>query len=258
MEKQVDNISLKKLSNYAHFNYMDVVYKNLSSLLILGEKLKTELPIFEEKLDNENDVLVQSRKNDLTEEIETGDDKRDSGLSGYTQMVKAFLFLRSGAQYEAAKKLNQHLSDYKLSPQMSLVKQTGAMKNFLEDLETTYTSQVTSLGLTPFVTMMKEGNTAVDTNLQARDARSAGKMKAAVLTARSETDEIYNKIIKKINALAIVDEENADEYGQLIDELNAQIKHYKEQELTPKTKNTDSSPTSGSGTSFKPFYPEYK
>ena len=243
MEKQVDNISLKKLSNYAHFNYMDVVYKNLSSLLILGEKLKTELPIFEEKLDNENDVLVQSRKNDLTEEIETGDDKRDSGLSGYTQMVKAFLFLRSGAQYEAAKKLNQHLSDYKLSPQMSLVKQTGAMKNFLEDLETTYTSQVTSLGL-----MMKEGNTAVDTNLQARDARSAGKMKAAVLTARSETDEIYNKIIKKINALAIVDEENADEYGQLIDELNAQIKHYKEQELTPKTKKADDSSTSDSDT----------
>lgn len=258
MEKQVDTISLGKLSNYAHFNYMDAVYKNLNSLLLMGEKLATELPIFKEKLDNENEVLVQSRKNDLTEVIEAGDDQRDSGLSGYTQVVKGFLFLRSGEQYEAAKKLNQHLSDYKLSPQMSLVKQTGAMKNFLEDLETTYTSQVTSLGLTPFVTMMKEGNTTVDTNLQARDARSAGKMKAAVLTARSETDEIYNKIIKKINALAIVDEENADEYGQLIDELNAQIKHYKEQELTPKTKNTDSSSTSGSGTSFKPFYPEYE
>ena len=109
---------------------------------------------------------------------------------------------------------------------MKLIKQTGAMKNLIEDLETTYTSQVTSLGLTPFITMMKEGNTAVDTNLQARDARSAGKMKAAVLTARSEAAEIYNKIIKKINALAFVEEENADEYGQLIDELNAQIKHY--------------------------------
>lgn len=248
MEKQVDTIALSRFSNYAHFNYMDVVYKNLSSLLTLGEKLATELPIFEEKLDNENEVLVQSRKNDLTEVIEAGDDKRDSGLSGYAQVVKGFLFLRSGEQYEAAKKLNQHLSDYKLSPQMSLVKQTGAMKNFLEDLETTYTSQVTSLGLTPFVSMMKEGNTAVDTNLQARDARSAGKMKAAVLTARSETDEIYNKIIMKINALAIVDEVNADEYGQLIDELNAQIKHYKEQELTPKTKKADDSSTSDSDT----------
>lgn len=248
MEKQVDTISLGKLSNYAHFNYMDAVYKNLNSLLLMGEKLKTELPIFKEKLDNENDVLVQSRKSDLTEVIEAGDNQRDNGLSGYAQVVKGFLFLKSGEQYEAAKKLNQHLSDYKLSPQMSLVKQTGAMKNLIEDLETTYTSQVTSLGLTPFVTMMKEGNTAVDTNLQARDARSAGKMKAAVLTARSETDEIYNKIIMKINALAIVDEENADEYGQLIDELNAQIKHYKEQELTPKTKKADDSSTSDSDT----------
>ena len=222
MEKQVDTIALSRFSNYAHFNYMDAVYKNLNSLLLMGEKLATELPIFEEKLDNENEVLVQSRKNDLTEEIEVGDDQRDSGLSGYAQVLKGFLYLKSGEQYEAAKKLDKHLSDFNLSPRMSLIKQTGAMKNLIEDLETTYTSQVTSLGLTPFVTMMKEGNTAVDTNLQARDARSAGKMKAAVLTARSETDEIYNKIIKKINALAIVDEENADEYGQLIDELNAQ------------------------------------
>lgn len=45
MEKQVDTIALSRFSNYAHFNYMDVVYKNLSSLLTLGEKLKTELPI---------------------------------------------------------------------------------------------------------------------------------------------------------------------------------------------------------------------
>ena len=69
MEKQVDTIALSRFSNYAHFNYMDVVYKNLSSLLILGEKLATELPIFEEKLDNENEVLVQSSKNDIKEVI---------------------------------------------------------------------------------------------------------------------------------------------------------------------------------------------
>lgn len=35
MEKQVDTISLGKLSNYAHFNYMDAVYKNLNSLLLM-------------------------------------------------------------------------------------------------------------------------------------------------------------------------------------------------------------------------------
>lgn len=241
MDKQIDSIALSRFTNYAHFNYMDVVYKNLSSLLFLGDKLSPELPVFKTKLDGENEVLVLSRKSDLTEEIEAGDGKRDSGLSGYAQVVKGFLYLKSGVQYEAAKKLDKHLSDFNLSPRMSLIKQTGAMKNLIEDLETTYAPQVASLGLTPFVTMMKEGNTAVDTNLQTRDAQSAGKMKAAVLAARSETDEIYNKIVKKINALAIIDEENASEYGQLIDELNAQIKHYKEQELTPKKKTAGDS-----------------
>lgn len=241
MDKQIDTIALSRFSNYAHYNYMDVVYKNLSSLLLMGEKLATELPIFEEKLDNENDVLVLSRKSDLTEVIEAGDDQRDSGLSGYAQVLKGFLYLKSGEQYEAAKKLDKHLSDFNLSPRMSLIKQTGAMKNLIEDLETTYATEVELLGLKPFVTMMKTGNTTVDTNLQTRDAQSAGKMKAAVLAARSETDEIYNKIVKKINALAIIDEVNASEYEQLIDELNAQIKHYKEQELTPKTKKADES-----------------
>lgn len=71
----------------------------------MGGKLKTELPIFKEKLDNENDVLVQSRKSDLTEVIEAGDNQRDNGLSGYAQVVKGFLFLKSGEQYEAAKKI---------------------------------------------------------------------------------------------------------------------------------------------------------
>lgn len=241
MDKQIDTIALSRFSNYAHYNYMDVVYKNLSSLLLMGEKLATELPIFEEKLDNENEVLVLSRKSDLTEVIEAGDDQRDSGLSGYAQVLKGFLYLKSGEQYEAAKKLDKHLSDFNLSPRMSLIKQTGAMKNLIEDLETTYATEVELLGLKPFVTMMKTGNTTVDTNLQTRDAQSAGKMKAAVLAARSETDEIYNKIVKKINALAIIDEVNASEYEQLIDELNAQIKHYKEQELTPKTKKADES-----------------
>lgn len=248
MDKQIDTIALSRFSNYAHYNYMDVVYKNLSSLLLMGEKLATELPIFEEKLDNENEVLVLSRKSDLTEVIEAGDDQRDSGLSGYAQVLKGFLYLKSGEQYEAAKKLDKHLSDFNLSPRMSLIKQTGAMKNLIEDLETTYATEVELLGLKPFVTMMKTGNTTVDTNLQTRDAQSAGKMKAAVLAARSETDEIYNKIVKKINALAIIDEVNASEYEQLIDELNAQIKHYKEQELTPKTKKADDSSTTDSGT----------
>ena len=46
MDKQIDTIALSRFSNYAHYNYMDVVYKNMSSLLLMGEKLATELPIF--------------------------------------------------------------------------------------------------------------------------------------------------------------------------------------------------------------------
>lgn len=232
--KKINTIDTHSLTNGAHYNFMEAIYTNLNSILLYGEKLRTELPAFKTALDNEDAVLVLSRKSNKTDEIANADKARDNAYVGYKYAVKGFTYLGSGAQYEAAKVLTQHLTDYQIDTQMSLSRQTGLMTNFIEDLESTYSEQVESLGLTPFVTMMKDGNEKVKAGLQSRDNERAGQTKAAMLSARADTDAAYQIIVDKINALYLVDTTNTDEYATTIDEINAQIKHYKEQELSKK------------------------
>ena len=156
--KKINTIDTHSLTNGAHYNFMEAIYTNLNSILLYGEKLRTELPAFKTALDNEDAVLVLSRKSNKTDEIANADKARDNAYVGYKYTVKGFTYLGSGAQYEAAKVLSQHLTDYQIDTQMSLSRQTGLMTNFIEDLESTYSEQAESLGLTPFVTMMKNGN----------------------------------------------------------------------------------------------------
>lgn len=232
--KKINTIDTHSLTNGAHYNFMEAIYTNLNSILLYGEKLRTELPAFKTALDNEDAVLVLSRKSNKTDEIANADKARDNAYVGYKYTVKGFTYLGSGAQYEAAKVLTQHLTDYQIDTQMSLSRQTGLMTNFIEDLESTYSEQIESLGLTPFVTMMKNGNEKVKAGLQSRDNERAGQTKAAMLSARADTDAAYQIIVDKINALYLVDTTNTNEYVTTIDEINAQIKHYKEQELSKK------------------------
>lgn len=238
--KRINTIDTHSLTNGAHYNFMEAIYTNLNSILLYGEKLRTELPAFKTALDSEDAVLVLSRKSNKTDEIANADKARDNAYVGYKYTVKGFTYLGSGAQYEAAKVLTQHLTDYQIDTQMSLSRQTGLMTNFIEDLESTYSEQVESLGLTPFVTMMKNGNEKVKAGLQSRDNERAGQTKAAMLAARADTDAAYQTIVDKINALYLVDTTNTDEYATTIDEINAQIKRYREQELSKKsTKEKD-------------------
>lgn len=64
---------------------------------------------------------------------------------------------------QAAKVLAQHIKDYKINTVDQLDKETGLLVNFITDLEDKYTAQVTKLGLTAFVTNMKEANERVRT-----------------------------------------------------------------------------------------------
>ena len=246
--KKINTIDTHSLTNGAHYNFMEAIYTNLNSILLYGEKLKTELPAFKTALDSEDAVLVLTRKSDKTDEIANADKTRDNAYVGYKYAVKGFTYLGSGAQYEAAKVLSQHLTDYQIDTKMSLSRQTGLMTNLIEDLESTYSEQVESLGLTPFVTMMKDGNEKVKAGLLSRDNERAGQTKAAMLAARADTDAAYQTIVDKINALYLVDTTNTNEYATTIDEINAQIKRYKEQELSKKPSKPKEEATGGDTT----------
>jgi hypothetical protein len=129
--------------------------------------------------------------------------------------------------------LSQHIKDYRISPRDQLDKKTGLMVNFIDDLENRHSAQVEKLGLTVFVTQMKEANEQVRTSTLQRTHERMGKTVGAMKKARAVADDAYRALAKMVNALALIYGEN--DYSSFIDYVNAEIAHYKREVISQKT-----------------------
>jgi len=184
-----------------------------------------------------DEVLNLSQKNPTTDKISAADADRDGFYMGYKSAVKGFLKMPAGTLQDAAKTLWQSIKDYKIDPKEQLDKETGKLVNLITDLEEKYAAEVSALGLTAFVENMKTANETVRTLLIERDNDESTRVVGAVKAARSETDEAYKGLVLRVNALWVVQYDEA--YDTFITEMNEQIERYK-QEVIPARKSATS------------------
>ena len=185
----------------------------------------------------------------MTDDITKADSDRDALYAGYKKAVEAFLAMPIADMAQAAKVLAQHIKDYKINTVDQLDKETGLLVNFITDLENKYSAQVAKLGLTAFVTNMKEANERVRTLTLQRTNEKMGVSVGALKTARTASDNAYRALVKMVNALALVFGEK--DYGPFIDYVNTEITHYKREVLGQKVSapSTSSSSSANSGSS---------
>ena len=188
----------------------------------------------------------------MTDDIAKADNDRDALYAGYKTAVEGFLAMPIADMAQAAKILSQHIKDYKINTADQLDKETGLLVNFITDLEDKYTAQVTKLGLTAFVTNMKEANERVRTLTLQRTNEKMGVTVGALKAARTASDTAYRALVKMVNALALVLGEK--DYTAFIDYVNTEITHYKREVLGKKATapSTSGSSAVNSGSSSIP------
>lgn len=193
-----------------------------------------------------------SQKSLLTDEIAKADSNRDALYAGYKKAVEGFLAMPIADMAQAAKILSQHIKDYKINTADQLDKETGLLVNFITDLENKYSAQVAKLGLTAFVTNMKEANERVRTLTLQRTNEKMGVSVGALKVAHTASDNAYRTLVKMVNALALVFGEK--DYAPFIDYVNTEITHYKREVLGQKTSapSTSGSSAAGSGNASTP------
>ena len=139
------------------------------------------------------------------------------------------------------------IKDYKINTADQLDKETGLLVNFISDLEDKYAAQVAKLGLTAFVTNLKEANERVRTLTLQRTNEKIGITVGALKTARTASDDAYRALVKMVNALALVFGEK--DYTAFIDYVNTEVTHYKREVIGQKAKTPS---TSGSASVTTP------
>ena len=227
--KEINDIYLKRMNNGAHFLFVSNVLARAEAFETVAAKTAANLKAFKTAVEKEDEVLKLSQKSMLSDDIAKADSERDSLYGSYKSTVKAFLKLPTAELAEAAKLLNQHLTDYAIDPRMQLDRETGLLVNFITDLEGKYKSEVELLSLNALVSHLKTANDKVREYLLVRNSENSTKVLGALKAARAVTDEAYRALVKMVNSLAVV--EGDTEYAAFIDEINTMIVRYRREVL---------------------------
>ena len=252
--KEILDINIQRMNNGAHFTFVSNILTRAEADTAVKEKASELVSKFKAAVTAEDEALKISQKSLLTDDIAKADNDRDALYAGYKKAVEGFLAMPVAEMAQAAKVLSQHIKDYKINTAGQLDKETGLLVNFITDLEDKYSAQVTTLGLTAFVTNLKEANERVRTFTLQRTNEKMGITVGALKTARTASDDAYRALVKMVNALALVFGEK--DYTAFIDYVNTEITHYKREVLNQKSTATstsggsagDSSKPGGSGT----------
>ena len=230
--KEIYDINIQRMNNGAHFTFVSNILARAEADTTVNGKAAELVSNFKTAVSAEDEALKISQKSLLTDDIAKADIDRDALYAGYKKAVEAFLAMPIADMAQAAKVLAQHIKDYKINTAGQLDKETGLLVNFVSDLEDKYAAQVAKLGLTAFVTNLKEANERVRTLTLQRTNEKMGVTVGALKAARSASDEAYRALVKMVNALALVYGEK--DYTAFIDYANTEITHYKREVLNQK------------------------
>lgn len=247
--KEISDINIQRMNNGAHFTFVSNILARAEADAAVKEKASELVSNFKAAVTAEDEALKISQKSLLTDDITKADSDRDALYAGYKKAVEAFLAMPIADMAQAAKVLAQHIKDYKINTADQLDKETGLLVNFITDLENKYSSQVAKLGLTAFVTNMKEANERVRTLTLQRTNEKMSVSVGALKTARTASDNAYRALVKMVNALALVFGEK--DYAPFIDYVNTEITHYKREVIGQKSSapSTSGSSSADSGSS---------
>ena len=250
--KEIYDINIQRMNNGAHFTFVSNILARAEADTAVKEKASELVSNFKTAVSAEDEALKISQKSLLTDEIAKADSDRDALYAGYKKAVEGFLAMPIADMAQAAKVLAQHIKDYKINTADQLDKETGLLVNFISDLEDKYAAQVAKLGLTAFVTNLKEANERVRTLTLQRTNEKIGITVGALKTARTASDDAYRALVKMVNALALVFGEK--DYTAFIDYVNTEVAHYKREVLGQKASapSTSGSSAVDSGSTSTP------
>lgn len=230
--KEIYDINIQRMNNGAHFTFVSNILARAEADTTVKGKASELVSNFKAAVAAEDEALKISQKSLLTDEIAKADSDRDALYAGYKKAVEGFLAMPIADMAQAAKILSQHIKDYKINTADQLDKETGLLVNFISDLEDKYAAQVAKLGLTAFVTNLKEANERVRTLTLQRTNEKISITVGALKTARTASDDAYRALVKMVNALTLVFGEK--DYTAFIDYVNTEITHYKREVLGKK------------------------
>lgn len=231
---KIPNFQKTKLRYGAHFAVMSAFDERVAPLCEQEPLLSTWYAAFKSALTHLDTAVKIARSSDYSKLIMKEDTKRDRLYSNGKMTAEMWSELGIEPQATAARAVLHEINIYKIDTKAQYDQQTGLMINFLQPFESAeMQTHLTTLGLTAVFTQMKAANEEVRRLLALRGNERAENAAYDLKSARQATDEAYENLVERINAIALINP--SESWNTFIAQWSAEIARIKQQILSQTT-----------------------
>lgn len=221
---EIQNFSLTGLTNEEHYKFMFDTDALIIAATASSLSIENDYVIFKEAFENEGEALGFVRKSSITDNIYDADLVRDTTLRGLKKAIESNSSHFKPAIRETANRLLVFFNTYGNVTVKSYEEESAAIIKIVSELKTTYAADINLLGLMEWVVELENNNNSFDQLMTNRFDESDDKTRLRMKSVRKEIDKAYKAIVKRINALIIVNGEAT--YTDFVNKLNLRIAYY--------------------------------
>ncbi len=222
---EIQSFYIGKLKNNAHFEFhlevKKMVEQHGADKLNIAELFK----VYNELINKEENGLENVRQSDITKKLAKSDEERDQIFKGLYANIKSQTKHFDSLIVESAERLMIVFKNFGDIYRLSYNEETAAMSRLTKELTEEYMEDLKKTTTDTWVAKLKEINEAFRDLMLLRNEETAVKEPVNIRNLRKEIDEVYNNIIKRINASALLQGE--ENFIDFIAKLNNRVDYYK-------------------------------
>lgn len=208
----------------AHQYFSDfILLVNSESAETLG--IATQFASFTSLANQLSTGLQQIKASMHTKKVADADQNRDDAYRGIYTLIKAYCMHYDNEMADAALRLRKVFNNFGDPSAMPYFQETATITTLTNELTTKWDADLTKLGIKVWVQELVAMNTIFNSLLTERTVEEAEKPKVNIKQTRQEIDKIYSTIVKRINALMLLNGET--QYLSFANKLNEMIDGYR-------------------------------
>ena len=220
--------SKKSLKNAQHFSLIEAFITVMVQQGFSAAKIVALLAELQAAFGEEDRWYMISRKSELVAQRDEADRRRDNYYARLHAIIRAWAGSGMALLDEAATMLKRAFDLYKVKTSAQVEEETGQLDNLITDISTTeMQAALETLNGTWLFQQMREANEQVKALRLEEGQEMSEKVKGALVSARKESDRIYDELTYLIEAF----EKTADDatpYTAFIRKWNGTLKIYQD------------------------------
>ena len=222
---QIDQISIARAANAAHYEYLDTVRKRTEETRLENELWKKAVEEFREAFEKEDEAFKQYRASDHTSALQQADEERDRLYASLRDTIKAYAKFPIAETAAHAEPLMKVIKNYKITTRENYMKESGLIDNMLQDL-LQYERQLNRLGLLIVANQLKAKNDEVRQLIAQRNEERMEQVLGELKAARAVSDVAYAAVVMFTNAYALLNPDR-HEAADLVKRMQEDLEYFR-------------------------------